>query len=103
VWVLVRGLALWNERGEALRFVGTYMDMTAQKAAEEKLRDSEQYRRTLIEESLVGLVLADLDGHIQEVNPAYANIVGYMAAELCQYSLCHLVPYKYHALVKDKV
>jgi PAS domain S-box-containing protein len=103
IWVLVRGLALWNDNGEPLRFVGTHVDMTAQKEAEAALRESEQYRRTLIEESLIGLVLVDMEGQIKEINPAYANIVGYTVAELCQLRLQDIIPAKYINLVNEQL
>jgi len=103
VWVWVRGIALWNDRKEPLRFVGTHVDMTAQKQTEEALRESEQYRRTLIEESLIGLLLIDVAGLIREVNPAYANITGYTAAELCQWSLFDLTPEQYVEVVKQQL
>jgi PAS domain S-box-containing protein len=38
VWVLVRGIATWDEQGQPARFVGTYVDITAQKQTEEALR-----------------------------------------------------------------
>lgn len=40
VWVLVRGIATWDEQGQPTRFVGTYVDITAQKQTEEALRQA---------------------------------------------------------------
>lgn len=40
VWVLVRGIATWDEQGQPARFVGTYVDITAQKQTEEALRQA---------------------------------------------------------------
>jgi len=48
---------------------------------ENALRESEEYYRTLIKESLIGLVLTQMDGTIVETNPAFADILGYSPAE----------------------
>lgn len=40
VWVLVRGIATWDAQGQPARFVGTYVDLTAQKQTEEALRQA---------------------------------------------------------------
>ncbi|OQW94777.1 MAG: hypothetical protein BWK79_04810 [Beggiatoa sp. IS2] len=101
VWLLVRGMALWQEKtGEAIRFIGTYVDLTAQKRAEEVLRESEQYWRTLIEETLTGLVLATLEGLIVKVNPALANLLEYTSDELCNGSMTlqDITPSQYREL-----
>jgi len=42
VWVLDRGVAVWDTQHKPYRFVGTHMDLTAQKQAEQALRESEE-------------------------------------------------------------
>jgi PAS domain S-box-containing protein len=39
-WILSRGLALWDEQGNPVRFVGSHEDITERKIAEQKLRDT---------------------------------------------------------------
>jgi len=39
VWVLARGIALWNAAGQAVRLVATHADITPQKQAEKLLRE----------------------------------------------------------------
>ncbi len=76
--------------------IASIENITARKQAEEALRDSEEYSRTLIRESLIGLGLFQLDGMIVEVNAAYTNIVGYSYEELVfKMSDWHLTPEKY--------
>jgi len=41
-WILSRGFALWDEAGEAIRFIGTHVDISAQKQVEEDLRQSKE-------------------------------------------------------------
>jgi PAS domain S-box-containing protein len=76
--------------------IASIENITARKQAEEALRESEEYSRTLIRESLIGLGLFRLDGIIVEVNAAYTNIVGYSYEELVfKMSDWHLTPEKY--------
>jgi len=42
VWILSRGIAVWNEQGKPLRMVGTHMDLTAQKQTEEALSQAKE-------------------------------------------------------------
>lgn len=39
-WVLSRGIALWNSKGEPYRMVGVHTDITAQKKLEDALREA---------------------------------------------------------------
>ena len=42
LWVLVRGTGVWNEHNQLIRMVGTLVDITARKQAEQALRASEE-------------------------------------------------------------
>jgi PAS domain S-box-containing protein len=42
VWILSRGIAIWNPEGKPLRMVGTNMDLTEQKQAEEALSKAKE-------------------------------------------------------------
>src|SRR5690606_11017149 len=37
LWVLVRGIAVWNDEGEVIRIAGSISDITDRKAAEQQL------------------------------------------------------------------
>ncbi len=45
VWIMARGRALRDETGRARRFVGTHLDISRQKALEERLREAEELQR----------------------------------------------------------
>jgi PAS domain S-box-containing protein len=48
VWVLTRGVAVWNAAGQAYRFVGTHIDLSAQKKTEQLLIQSEQKLKNIV-------------------------------------------------------
>ncbi len=60
---------------------------------EAALRESEKYYRTLIKESLIGLALSRMDGSLVEVNPAFANIIGYSVKETLKLNFLDITPY----------
>ena len=58
-------------------------DITRQKEAEERLRESEAKHRSLIERAAFGIYTSTEDGRILEANPAMTRMLGYdSAAEL---------------------
>jgi PAS domain S-box-containing protein len=62
---------------------------------ENALRESEEYYRTLIKESLIGLVLTQMDGTIVEVNPAFSDILGYSPTETLTLNLWQMATPQY--------
>jgi len=62
---------------------------------EEFLETANGYNRTLFEELSLGLVLCDMDGKLQDVNPAYAAIIGRSIEETIALSYWDITPEKY--------
>jgi PAS domain S-box-containing protein len=61
-------------------------DITERLVQEEQLRLKEEQYRAIFEASTDGLVISDLDGNVQEVNPAFAASLGYTREELIHMS-----------------
>jgi PAS domain S-box-containing protein len=65
------------EQDQLLRVWGTQQDITAQRLAEEKLRESEYFFRNLFVNSLDGIFITDERGIIKFVSPSVTPILGY--------------------------
>ncbi|PKN71868.1 MAG: hypothetical protein CVU52_08365 [Deltaproteobacteria bacterium HGW-Deltaproteobacteria-10] len=63
-------------------YVASFIDITARKQMEEKLRASEEKYRTLLEDIEEGYYENDLDGNLTFVNDAVCRILGYTREEL---------------------
>ena len=75
--------------------VETIRDITDRKLAENLLRQSERYNRTLFESSPIGLVLCRMNGDIVDVNLAFSRIVGRSVEESLALSYWDITPEKY--------
>lgn len=71
-----------DRQGRAHRVVGINKDITAQKAAENAIRESEAKYRAFFENSMDGLLLMGTDGNILASNPAACDIFGMTEEEL---------------------
>jgi diguanylate cyclase (GGDEF)-like protein/PAS domain S-box-containing protein len=81
-----------NAAGEPSALVGTHVDITARKAAEVALAQSEAKFRSLFERSPVGIALSDYSTQrFLQVNEALRQPSGYSAEELLQLSYGQLV------------
>lgn len=68
---------LCNEAGEFTGFVWISKDITEKREAEEQLRKSELFYRSLIGEAVDGIVITDENGTISFVSPSARRILGY--------------------------
>ncbi|MCU0930117.1 MAG: PAS domain-containing protein [Burkholderiaceae bacterium] len=73
IWVEDRGDVVERDPdGRPLRMIGSMADVTARKVAELELR----VKDAAIESALAGIALADLDGRLTYVNPAFCRLWG---------------------------
>ena len=66
-----------DERGKISHFIAIKQDITARKKAEEELRKLSR----AVEQSGSTIVITDLEGNIEFVNPAFTRITGYTFEE----------------------
>jgi len=90
IWLLSRGKILeWDQEGNPRVLVGTHIDITERKKAEQKLlqeekrlRDSEKRWRSLFEQAGEAIVIMSLAGDIIEINPEATVSLQYSKKEL---------------------
>lgn len=73
---------VYNEAGNKIGYLAVGRDITEKKLAEEKLKESELFYRTLIADSLDGMLLMNKDGEIKFASPSVKNVLGYNEKEL---------------------
>lgn len=78
MWILDRGLALWDEAGNVVRMAGSETDISKRKRAEEELSNLSK----ALESAVEGISQLDTLGRYTKVNPAYASMLGYLPEEL---------------------
>ena len=63
--------------GQPAGIVGVMLDITERKLAEKALRKSEERFRRFFEDVVLGIFQSTREGHIMNVNPAFARMFGY--------------------------
>lgn len=71
-----------NNEGKAIRMLGSMMDITERKEAENLLRDSEETRRLIMNSALDAIVCANVNGEITVWNPRAVEIFGWTEQEI---------------------
>jgi len=97
------GEVLRDSGGKPIRMSGTVQDITQRKHVEEKLLESEQRYRDLVELSPFGIMVS-VEGEIVFVNPAAASILGASRPEeLVGKKVEGLVHADYARMVRDRL
>ncbi|PTX99849.1 hypothetical protein DB346_18745 [Verrucomicrobia bacterium LW23] len=73
-WILGRGRVMKRDPlGQPMRMVGTNLDVTLRRDAEQKVRDSERKYRILLGNINAGVALLDAEGNVREVNQIWLD------------------------------
>ncbi len=74
-----------NPDGSVAGLIGTIVDITERKATEQRFR-------ALFDNAAVGIITADLQGNLSDVNQKFLDMVGYARDELLGRGLASIVP-----------
>jgi two-component system, cell cycle sensor histidine kinase and response regulator CckA len=82
VYAFLHTAPLFDENREVKGGIGIVEDLTARKAAEDSLRESEELFRAVFDRAGIGIALTDLEGRFIRTNASFEKILGYTAQEL---------------------
>ncbi|PCI24515.1 MAG: hypothetical protein COB67_11540, partial [SAR324 cluster bacterium] len=82
--------------GEKTFFSGIIRDLTEEKKAQEKLKQSESKNRGIVETAVDAIIMINHLGAIEAFNPAAERLFGYVADEVRGKNLKMLMPSPYH-------
>jgi len=102
-WLLARGTVLRDPDGKPVRFIGTSVDITDMKRAEEAVRASEQRFRVFVDHAADAFFLTDEQSRVVDVNRHACESLGYTRDELIGMNPFYLVPDYTLALVDGRV
>lgn len=77
-WWLTQLSPLWDDNGQIYQLIGSCVNITEQKQAEAQLRQLSQ----ALEQSPDAVIITNMEGDIEYVNPAFTTISGYSFAEV---------------------
>lgn len=95
LWIKVDKVPYIEEDGQIIGVVVLAIDVSGRIHAEQKLVDSEQRFRTIIDTAVDGIVMIDMTGVIQLANPSLARMFGYDMDELLGQNISVLLPKTY--------
>ncbi|RLT99954.1 MAG: EAL domain-containing protein [Ketobacter sp.] len=91
-FILMRGKVVEQDaNGNAIRFIATHSDITAQRRTEDALRSSEEKYRMLFDMAQEGIWVLDADGFTTLVNDSMAMILGYDKEDMVGRSILEFV------------
>ena len=95
-WFRVRGTAVRDNTGKALRMSGVMTDISVRKSAEHTLRESKLRIQQILDNSLDAVITADDKGYVTIWNEQAENMFGWKKDEAIGKNLSELmIPHKY--------
>jgi PAS domain S-box-containing protein len=91
IWVNLT-VSLMRSHGAPAYFISVIEDISPRRLAEERLRQSEERFRAVIEQASEAIFIAGVDGAFQEVNSAACALLGYAREELIGRRIEDIIP-----------
>ncbi|MDR3628487.1 MAG: PAS domain S-box protein, partial [Ignavibacteriaceae bacterium] len=101
-WILTRGIPRFLPDGSFTGYVGTAIDITDRKNAEDTLKESEELYKGVVQSLTEGLIITDISNKILFANVRMAEITGYSVDEMVGYYDYKLFfePYQWNAVLE---
>src|SRR5829696_4276637 len=102
VWLHDEATLVRDEEGNPLRWQGFMLDVTKRKKAEEKLRESEELYRNVVEQAAENIFLLDpYTKHILQANASFHHSLGFEAEELRRLTLYDIVAHDQESIDRN--
>jgi PAS domain S-box-containing protein len=85
------GRAVVNDASELVEFIGTTMDITERKRAEEEFRKQKAHFEKLFELAPEAIVLRDVDNRVLKANREFTNLFGFTVEEALGRNISELI------------
>ncbi len=103
VYLSFNAIVSRNSQGQVIGTTGTASDVTARRLAEEKLRESEERIRTIIDHAMDAIVVLDSHGKITYWNPQAERCFGWSALEAMGRNASELIIPPEHRDIYEKL
>ncbi|HKX12321.1 MAG TPA: PAS domain S-box protein [bacterium] len=103
VYLSFNAIVARDSQGKVIGTTGTANDVTARRLAEEKLRESEERIRTIIDHAMDAIVVLDSQGKITYWNPQAERCFGWSALEAMGRSASELIMPPEHRDIYEKL
>jgi PAS domain S-box-containing protein len=90
-WVMARGRVEDDKNGKPIRFPGVAVDITDRKEIESELEHSERMFTALFRSSILGIIVASMEGKIYEANNTFLKMFGYSQRDLKRGLYSHMI------------
>ncbi|MEA3353450.1 MAG: PAS domain-containing sensor histidine kinase [Campylobacterota bacterium] len=100
-WILTRGKASLNNKGEAVRMLGSHTDISHRKEVEQELKEQKNEFETIFNNSKDGIAILDLETNFLNFNDSFLEMTGYKKEELLAKSCIGLTVQEEQEKVKE--
>jgi PAS domain S-box-containing protein len=100
IWGFINAKPFFNKKGRFKGYLAMLTDITERKIAEEKLRESEEKYRNIVETVNEGILITDNEATITYVNNKVVNTIGYTLEELIGKPIWGFISEEYRPIVK---
>jgi len=101
--VSLRGWLIQDAMGESSGLWGIVNDITTLKLIEKEMKKSENYRKTIFENSRDGMIVINNEGFLTDFNRAFVEMLGYSPEELRAFSMVDITPKEYADIDKESM
>ncbi len=92
-WILGRGRTMERDaQGNPVRMVGTHIDISERKKAEERIKNSEQNFRNIFEQAVDGILIGNEKGEIINSNKGFKLLTGYSLFDIKNQHISYFFP-----------